>query len=538
MSASETPPPPDPKFQQSKYYKEVKLQLQHSFGLEDFRPNQLEAITAAMEGRDVFVLMPTGGGKSLCYQLPAVCQSGSTRGVTVVVSPLLALMKDQVESLRQKNIDTFLWNGDTLYEDAQNRMYNDPPPKLMYVTPEKLKESGVVNKYLSTLYNQKQLARFVIDEAHCISTWGQDFREAYQGLGSLRDSYPNTPMMALTATANQTTSDDIIHKLKMRNTAVFQQSFNRLNLTYYIKEKKKNSVVSDIAAYIKAKHYGKTGVIYCLGRDKCEFVADKLRQEGLKATHFHAKMLSDEKDEAMAAWMAGTCHIVVATIAFGMGIDKADVRFVIHHDMPKSIDGYYQETGRAGRDGLPADCVLYYNFADFKSIQRMIEAVEPGKPRPLKDVTDRQIGAARKVVEYCSNTVTCRRVLLLHYFGEVFESKNCKRHCDNCMNDIECLSQNVTDEAKCAAELVKSFRDADEMVTVAQSREILRGAKTQDIQRKKHDRFPMYGKAAGLPPELLEQMLMRLLFMEVLVEVSMPTSSGFHASYVAVSSIS
>lgn len=313
--------------------REIFGNLRKIFGLQAFRKNQLEAITATMAGKDVFVLMPTGGGKSLCYQLPAVCHSGKTRGVTVVISPLKALMHDQVNSLRRKGIEAVLLMSDTSQSNAaqaRQRLTGNDKPAMLYITPERLQISDFLRNILQKLYTRGQLARFVIDEAHCISTWGQDFREAvslfsccfgalmkpvipqYQSLHLIRVEYPDVPIMALTATANSNTVDDILQRLKLRDPAIFTQSFNRTNLNYEIVPKKG---VDEVARFIKSKHSNHSGVIYCLGRDKCEKVAKQLRDKGLSAKHYHALLEQEEKERTQGEWQSGDCRIIVATVS-------------------------------------------------------------------------------------------------------------------------------------------------------------------------------------------------------------------------------
>lgn len=329
QSGSKTPSTSSP------YDREIYQQLRSIFELSNFRPNQLGAITATLEGKDVFVLMPTGGGKSLCYQLPAVCTTGKTTGVTIVVSPLLALMKDQVTSLLKKNVNALLSNSETGGDDWSRLITCRSKPNLWYVTPEKLRDSGAVSKVLQRLYDDQSLARFVIDEAHCISTWGQDFRDAvslftvvsvcvccikpivqYTSLGSLRERYPNVPIMALTATANKKTVCDIISQLKLRKDHIsFTQSFNRINLNYIVKTKR-GSPLNEMTNFITSKHQGHAGIVYCQARQTCETVARNMRdRSGLSAAHFHAGMTTAEKDQVIDDWQVGKVCIIVATVS-------------------------------------------------------------------------------------------------------------------------------------------------------------------------------------------------------------------------------
>ncbi|KAJ7070337.1 P-loop containing nucleoside triphosphate hydrolase protein [Mycena belliarum] len=521
------------------YAQEIKQNLKGIFALDKFRPNQFEAIDATMAGRDVFVLMPTGGGKSLCYQLPAVCRSGKTKGVTVVVSPLLALMHDQVNGLRAKNVDAVLLTSNTRDEEAQeirSRLYSNSKPTLLYVTPERLKVSTNLKNMLSHLYRGQELARFVIDEAHCISTWGQDFREAYQELHTLRDDFPDVPIMALTATADRKTIDDIMHRLQLRTPAVFQQSFNRTNLNYNVKPKRS---VDEMVAFIKQSHRNETGIIYRTGRDKCEKLAAQLRQKGLSAKHYHAKLDPTDKETVQAEWQSGECQIIVATIAFGMGIDKPDVRFVIHFDLPKNMDGhvifpYYQETGRAGRDGLPADCVLYYAYRDLQPILKMIR--DSRDPNTTKASIERQEQAVRAVVQYCENESVCRRIQILQHFGEKFDKKDCRGRCNNCASEGLLVTQDFTNEAKSVLTLVQSLEHGKENVTVDHCRNIFKGANVSAVRDKRHDHHPNFGAGRDMPKELVELLFNKLLYLDALMELSTQTNSKWHQQYLKLGS--
>ncbi|KAK0223213.1 DNA helicase [Armillaria fumosa] len=524
--ATEIPDPALEGLKQSPYYEEVTWKLKSVYGLQSFRQNQLPAIIAAMEGRDVFVLMPTGGGKSLCYQLPAVCSGGRTKGVTFVVSPLRSLMQNQVDALKEKGVDVLRWSpGSSDTKDIFQRLRSAEKPNLVYITPEKLKESGSVQNVLSDLYDRSQLARFVIDEAHCITTWGKDFRAAYESLGSLRRNYPNVPIMALTATANQKMIDDILARLQLKDTALFSQSFNRTNLNYVITPKKKN-MIDEIHKYIQQNHRDQTGVIYCLSRDKCEKVASELQKKGLSARHYHAKMDESDKERIQIGWQTGQYHIIVATIAFGMGIDKSDVRFVIHHDLPTSLDGYYQQTGRAGRDGLPADCILYYSYRDFNNAKMMItkNCEERGSTR---EQMDNAIQEVREVMQYCENDSECRRVHLLQFFGEKFDAKLCRRRCNNCANREAMVSYNVTKEARDAIALVRSLEKDN--VTLDQCRLIFKGAERATLQRFDPS---LRGAGSHLTQDLVEQLFSKLISLDVFTEVSLPNAAGWHIQYL------
>ncbi|KIY72349.1 ATP-dependent DNA helicase [Cylindrobasidium torrendii FP15055 ss-10] len=509
--------------------------LRSVFNLQSFRCNQLEAITATLEGRDVFVLMPTGGGKSLCYQLPAVCKGGKTKGVTVVVSPLLALMKDQVDALKNRGVDVCLWNSDTPQEEStqiQNRLVSNNRPMLLYVTPEKLKSSESTRRLLRRVYGEQGLARFVIDEAHCISTWGKDFREAYRCLDTLRDDYPGIPIIALTATANQNMVDDIIQRLKLKDCAFFTQSFNRPNLNYIVLPKK-GKMIDEMVTYINREHPRQGGIVYCRSRAKCEDVAKGLREKGILAQHYHAGMASQDKEETQRMWQQDSCHVIVATVAFGMGIDKPDVRFVIHHDLPTTFDGYYQQTGRAGRDGNPSDCVLYYSYADFGQNVKLFEKSQQEKPYEISRETLRnQVEEARLIMQYASNEVTCRRVLVLQFFGEKFDPALCKRMCNNCASHELLVEENLTNEARAAVELVRTL--ADQNLTTDHCRTIFRG---REIGKKgPFGHYPFFGAGKGMSVDLVEQMFGKLLVDDVFEEKSLKNVSGWHAMYLKVDS--
>lgn len=408
--------------------------LERFFKFTAFRKNQLEAVEATCHGKDTLVLMPTGGGKSICYQLPGILSPG----VTIVVSPLKSLIEDQVTRLRSLHITSSALFGETkeaeaatIYRDLSNP---EPEHKLLYVTPEKISASSYLNSLFQSMHQIGRLSRFVIDEAHCVSMWGSDFRPDYRKLGCLRKNYPGVPVMALTATAPPKVREDIIDQLHMdrSNCLTLIQSFNRPNLKFEVKSKGKGCL-SDICSLIKNKFKGQCGIVYCLSRRDCELVSDKLREFGVKSSPYHAGIKDEKRRNIFQAWSAGTFQVVCATIAFGMGIDKSNVRFVIHYSVPKSIEGYYQEAGRAGRDGKFASCILFYAKSDLYRMRSMLSKGLGRSPADkLRDETNLE-----HIVGYGENKTECRRVILLKYLGEAFNRGECiskpETACDNCL---------------------------------------------------------------------------------------------------------
>ncbi|KAF1837972.1 hypothetical protein BDW02DRAFT_627523 [Decorospora gaudefroyi] len=509
---------------------DLRNALIRRFGLRGFRPGQLEAINTTLSGEHCFVLMPTGGGKSLCYQLPSVIASGKTRGVTIVVSPLLSLMEDQVEACKQRfKMQAFLINGESTM--AQKNMIMDklsgPDPanciQILYVTPEMLSKNQRMISAFQQLYSGGNFARIVIDEAHCVSQWGHDFRPDYKALGDVVRQFTGVPVIALTATATTLVRADVVSNLGIQGCRQFSQSFNRPNLRYEVVPKPKG-VINSIAALIKENYRGKSGIIYCLSRKGCEQVAEKLSELGILAYHYHAGMGSAERSEVQRKWQTNEYHVIVATIAFGMGIDKADVRYVIHHSLPKSLEGYYQETGRAGRDGKRSGCYLYYQYGDSRILRKMIDEGEGSREQKqrLRDML-------RTVIQYCENKADCRRAQVLGYFSEAFDSSKCGATCDNCVSGDTFVTKDLTEYAAMAIKLVNKVHEGN--VTMHQCVDAFRGAPNARIKSSGLQECG-WGFGKDLERGDNERIFQHLIDAGAFKEESKANKSGFSTNYL------
>lgn len=456
---------------------DLKKSLKEFFGFDSFKGIQEDIIKSIMTNQDSFVIMPTGAGKSLCYQLPALLKDGTA----IIISPLIALMKNQVDSIRgfgdSNSIAHFL-NSSLSKSDTQ-RVKDDVSSgktKMLYVAPETLKKDDTIE-----FLNNVKVSFVAVDEAHCISEWGHDFRPEYRRIKQMVKAIDDVPIMALTATATPKVQSDIQKNLSMNDAEVFKTSFNRPNLYYEVRAKgKKDKTLKDILGFINQRR-GKSGIIYCLSRKKVEEISEILIANGVKALPYHAGLDAKTRAANQDAFLMEEADVIVATIAFGMGIDKPDVRFVIHYDVPKSLEGYYQETGRAGRDGLQGDCVLYYNPNDTEKLEKFMKD---------KPVAEREIGS-QLIFEMSSfsETSECRRKSLLHYFGEEFEASKCGGMCDNCRHPKP--KQEVSAEMLLALEAVQT---TDGKVAINHIIEILTGEASNDVKAYEHHKLPVFGK--------------------------------------------
>lgn len=432
------------------WYEKIKTALQNKFKLQKFRSLQLETVNATMAGKDIFLVMPTGGGKSLCYQLPAVCSDG----FTLVICPLISLMEDQLMVLDQLGISATLLNASSSKEHVKwvhaQMLDRNSQLKLLYVTPEKIAKSKMFMSKLEKAYQAGCLARIAVDEVHCCSQWGHDFRPDYKSLGILKRQFPCAPLIGLTATATNHVLKDAQNILHIQKCITFTASFNRPNLYYEVRHKPSNNedFIEDIVKLINGRYKGLSGIVYCFSQKDSEQVTVSLQKLGIKAGTYHANMDAKYKTKVHKGWAANQIQVVVATVAFGMGIDKPDVRFVIHHSMSKSMENYYQESGRAGRDDQKADCILYYGFGDIFRISSMVVMENVGQEK-LYDM-----------VSYCQNMNKCRRVLIARHFDEVWESANCNRMCDNCCRENSLEKKDITGYCR---DLIKILEQADNM---------------------------------------------------------------------------
>ncbi|MEA3505855.1 MAG: DNA helicase RecQ [Bacteroidota bacterium] len=471
--------------------------LKEVFGFANFKGNQEAVIRNIMENKDTFVIMPTGGGKSMCFQLPALMSEGTA----IVISPLIALMKNQVDAIRNFGSDDGIAHvlNSSLNKSEVAIVKADlisGKTKLLYVAPESLtKEENI------EFFQNIKISFYAIDEAHCISEWGHDFRPEYRRIRPIIDNIgQKTPVIALTATATLKVEQDILKNLEISDAAVFKSSFDRENLYYEVKPKTKN-VQREIIKFIKTKP-NKSGIIYCLSRKKVEEVASVLQVNGIKSAPYHAGLDAVTRRKNQDDFLMEKVDVIVATIAFGMGIDKPDIRFVIHHDIPKSIEGYYQETGRAGRDGGEGVCLTFYSYADILKLEKFMK----GKPVAEQEIAKQLL---LETVAYAESAV-CRHKQLLHYFGEIYSKENCGA-CDNCLRPKDQFEgqSHVKKVLECVLEVKQLFKD-DHIV------KILVGSHDAEVQSMRHDKIPSFGKGEYEDPKLWKAVIRQCLIERVL----------------------
>jgi len=458
------------------------------FGYSDFRGPQQAIVDHVVQGGDALVLMPTGGGKSLCYQIPAIARQNAGHGVTVVISPLIALMHDQVGALHEAGVSAAFLNSTQTQEEssALEKQLLRNELTLLYAAPERI-NTPRMKGLLGSLHERGLLSLFAIDEAHCVSQWGHDFRPEYRSLSLLHETFPDVPRIALTATADALTRQDMIERLRLEDAREFVSSFDRPNIRYTIVEK--TDATRQLLRFIETEHAGEAGIVYCQSRKRVEEVAGMLEDAGLKAMAYHAGLDSALRQQRQDRFLREEGMVMVATIAFGMGIDKPDVRFVAHLDMPKNIEGYYQETGRAGRDGLPANAWMTYGLQDVVNQRRMIDTSDASSEE-FKQVMRGKLDALLTLAE----DTRCRRVSLLHYFGE--DSLPCG-NCDNCLQPP--VVWDATEAARKMLSCIYRVQQASGISFGAgHLMDILRGKATEKVLQHSHDKLSTFGIGADL----------------------------------------
>ncbi len=456
--------------------------LKTHFGFDSFKPNQKPVIESILDNKDVMAIMPTGGGKSICFQLPALVKDG----VSIVISPLIALMKDQVDALRANGISASFFNSSQPSEEQNEVLRNlsQNKLKLLYVAPESL---GLLQPYLS----ENKVSLFAIDEAHCISAWGHDFRPAYQQLKNLKVNFPDTPVAAFTATADVATQDDILNQLNIPKAQKFVSSFDRKNL--YLEVRPGVKRIQQILQFLKNRKE-ESGIIYCLSRKSTESLADKLNNNGFEAKAYHAGLDAETRSQIQNDFVSDKTPIIVATIAFGMGIDKSNVRWVVHYNLPKNIESYYQEIGRSGRDGLPAHTLLFYSYADVVQLQRFIE-----------NSANREVQEAKlERMQQFAEALSCRRIALLNYFGEHI-AEDCN-NCDNCKTPPQFFDGTILAQKVCSAVYRLGQKEPLNMLV-----DVLRGSRNAQVYDKGYQNIKTYGVARDLSWLDLQQYVIQMI---------------------------
>ena len=500
----------------------IQKTLEEKFGYKKLRDFQEKVIKASIEKKDIIVLSPTSSGKSLCYQLPAILY----RGLTVIICPLKSLIYDQVSNLKSKGIESHFISSDVnrgLKDELFQKLNNNKKPSyIIYTTPETFVSNIEFATILMDYEKEGILNRIVIDEAHCVSTWGHDFRPNYLKLTTIKNQYPEVPIMALTASATKKVQEDLKHILNIPNAKVFKKSFFRDNLIIKIKDKDAKTF-DNLLESLRNQYRGKSGIIYCHSRKNCEDLYEKLRMRGISVEYFHAGLSKKTREQIQSDWIDNKKQVIIATIAFGMGIDKPDVRFVIHYNMPQSLENYYQEIGRAGRDGELSDCVIYYSNKDKLVYEKMVKKEQPKSPKKRAH-NQQRLQKIMDISSFMENIIDCKHFLLCNHFGEKLEPAigYCKNHCDNChTNKKNIIFKDVTELCQIILNTIILLKNDS---TRCKVKKFLKGSS----EMKKFKEFKDFGVSKNYGEEIMERTFTHLINEKYVKEVVFRNQFGYY----------